>query len=177
MDPCFACRNSAVLQNTQLAHAYESTRIRMNNAATPKCGRLEEDWTKLDLAPTVLRGKEDLQEAALIAMSAKLELAISWKLQTRTALAPFGCEEVNIKHGEEEDKSTGKLVVPNFPDETMNEEQRPSGPGRNQKRDDKEGEDRRPEEPMKQDPDQTGKDDDKASAGGVSSLDFNFLDD
>ena len=38
-------------------------------------------------------------------------------------------------------------------------------------------EDRRPEEPMEQDPDEAGKDDDKASTGGVSSLDFVFLDD
>ena len=30
---------------------------------------------------------------------------------------------------------------------------------------------------MQQDPDQAGKDDDKASTGGMSSLDFNFLDD
>ena len=33
-----------------------------------------------------------------------------------------------------------------------------------------------PEEPMEQNPDQTGNDDDKASVGGASSLDFNFLD-
>ena len=66
--------------------------------------------------------------------------------------------------------------MPKFPDETMNEKHGPSVSGRNQKRDDKEGEDRRPEEPMQQDPDQAGKDDDKASTGGVCSLDFNFLD-
>ena len=30
---------------------------------------------------------------------------------------------------------------------------------------------------MQQDPDQAGKDDDKASTGGMSSLDFNFLED
>ena len=108
---------------------------------------------------------------------AKLELAISGKLVTRTALAPFGCEEVKKKHGEEEDKSAGRLVVPKFTEETMNEEQGPSGFGRNQKRDDKDGEDRRSEEPMEQNLDQAGKDDDKASTGGVSSLDFHFLDD
>ena len=95
---------------------------------------------------------------------------------TRTALAPFGCEEVKKKHGEEEDKSAVRLVVPKFTEETMNEEQGPSGFGRNQKRDDKDGEDRRSEEPMEQNLDQAGKDDDKASTGGVSSLDFHFLD-
>ena len=30
---------------------------------------------------------------------------------------------------------------------------------------------------MQQDPDQAGKDDDKASTGGMSSLNFNFLED
>ena len=108
---------------------------------------------------------------------ANLELAIRGKLLTRTALLPFGCEEVKIKHGVEEDKSTGRLVVPKFTEETRNEEQGPSGFGRNQKGDDKEGEDRRPEEPMEQNHDQAGKDDDKASTVGVSSLDFHFLDD
>ena len=62
----------------------------------------------------------------------------SWEAR-RTALAPFGCEEVKIKHGEEEDNSADKLVVPNFPDETLNEVQRHSGSRRNQKRDDKQG--------------------------------------
>ena len=59
----------------------------------------------------------------------------------------------------------------------MNDEQGPSWSGRNQKRDDTEREDRQTEEPMQQDPDQAGKDDDKASTGGVCNLDFNFLDD
>ena len=71
------------------------------------------------------------------------------KLLTRTALAPFGCEEVKIKQGEEEDKSAGRLVIPKFPDETGSEEQSPSSSGKNQKRDDKGGENhRRSEEPM-----------------------------
>ena len=118
-----------------------------------------------------------MQEAALIVMSVKAELAISGKLLTRTALAPFGCEKVKIKQGENEDKSAGKLVVLNFPDEEMNDKQGPSGSGKNEKRDDKEEEDRQPEEAMEKDPDRAGKDDDKTSAGGVSSLDFNFLDD
>ena len=62
----------------------------MNNAAPPKPGRFEEEGTKLDLAPTIMRGKAVLHETALIVMDVKLELAISGNLLTRTALAPFG---------------------------------------------------------------------------------------
>ena len=113
-----------------------------------------------------IRGKAELQEAALIVMNEKPELAISGKLLTRTALAPFGCEEVKIKQGEEEDKSAGRLVIPKFPDGTRSEDQGLLNSGRNQKRDNKEEEDRRSEEPMQQDPDQAGKDDDKASKVG-----------
>ena len=121
--------------------------------------------------------KADLREAALIVMSVKPELAMSGKLLIRTALAPFGCEEIKIKHGEEEDKSADRLVVPKFPDEMRSEEEGSSSSERNQKRDDKEGEDRRSEEPKQQDPDQAGKAGDKASTGGVSSIDFIFSDD
>ena len=67
--------------------------------------------------------------------------------------------------------------MPKFPDEMRSEEEGSSSSERNQKRDDKEGEDRRSEEPKQQDPDQAGKDGDKASTGGVSSIDFIFLDD
>ena len=91
-------RNAAVLQYTKFAYADESTRRRMKNAANPKPGSFEEECTKLDLAPTVMRGKADLQDATIIVMSVKPELAISWKLLTRTALAPFGSEKVKIKH-------------------------------------------------------------------------------
>ena len=59
----------------------------------------------------------------------------------------------------------------------MSEEQGPLGSRRNRERGEKEGEDCQPEEAMEQDSDQAGKDDDKASTGGLSSLDFNFLDD
>ena len=103
----------------------------------------------MDLASMNKKGKADLQETALIVMNVKPELLISGKLLTRTALAPFGCEEVKIKQGEEEDKSAGRLVIPKFPDETGSEEQGPSSSGKNQKRDDKGGENhRRSEEPM-----------------------------
>ena len=92
---------------------------------------------------------------------------ISGKLLRRTALAPFGCKQVKIKQGEEEDKSAGRLVIPKFPDGKGSEEQGPPSSGKNQKRDDKEGENhRRSEEPMQQDLDQAGKDDNKASTGG-----------
>ena len=64
----------------------------MSNAATPKFGRFEEELAKLDLAPTVMRGKADLQEAALIVMSVKPELATSSKVLIRPALAQLGCE-------------------------------------------------------------------------------------
>ena len=166
MDPCLVGRNAAVRQYTQFAYMDESTRRRMTNAATRKTGRFEEEWAKLDLAPMNMRGKAELQEAALIVMNVKPELAISGKLLTRTALAAFSCKEVKIKHGEEEDKSAGRLVIPEFPDGTRSEEQDLSNSGRNQKRDNKEGEDRRSEEPMQQDPDQAGKDDQKASNVG-----------
>ena len=99
-DPCFVSRKAAVIQYTQFAYTDESTRRRITNTATPKPGRFKEEWAKLDLAPMNMRGKTDLQEAALIVMNVKSDLAISGKLLTRTALAPFGCEEVKIKHGE-----------------------------------------------------------------------------
>ena len=98
-------------------------------------------------------------------------------LQTRTMLAPFGFEEVKVVHGEEEDRSAGRLMVPKFSDETKDEEHGPSSSEKNPRRDDGRGESRRLEEPMQQDPDQVEKEDDKASTGGMSSLDFNFLSD
>ena len=38
-------------------------------------------------------------------------------------LAPFGYEEVKVVHGEEEDQSAGRLIVPKFPDGARGEEQ------------------------------------------------------
>ena len=92
-------------------------------------------------------------------------------------LAPVGCKEVRVMHGEEEDQSAGRLVVPKFPDGARNDEQGPSSSGKNRKRDDEQGGNRRSEEPMQQDQDQAEKEDDKASTGGMSSLDFNFISD
>ena len=57
-------------------------------------------------------------------------------LQTRTMLAPFGREEVKEVHGEEEDQSAGRLVVPKLPDGARDEEQGPSISGKVPKRDD-----------------------------------------
>ena len=109
---------------------------------------------------------------ALIVMSVKPELAMSGKQLTRTAQAPFGCEEMKIKHGEEEDKSAGRLVGPKLLDKMRSEEQGPSSSERNQKGDDKEGEDCRLQEPMQQDPDQAQKDVDKASTSVQPRLQF-----
>ena len=177
MDPCFVGRNAAVLQYTQFAYTDEATRRRMSNAATRKPGRFDEQWAKLDLAPMIMRGQDDLLEASLILKSVKPELTVGGTLQTRTMLAPFGYEEVKVVHGEEEDQSAGTLVVPKFPVGARGEEQGASNSRKNPRRDDGQGESRQSEEPMQQDPDQAEKEDDKASTVGMSSLNFNFLSD
>ena len=86
----------------------------MNNTSTPKPGRFDEEWVILDLAPMVMRGKADSTEASLILTSVKLGSTVGGTLQTRTMLAPFGCEEVKVVHGEEEDQSAGNLLYRNF---------------------------------------------------------------
>ena len=91
-------RNAAVLQYKQFVYVDESTRRRMSNAATPKPEKFEDEWAKLELGPTAMRGKADLQEAALIVTIVRPELAKTGKLLTRTAPAPFGCEEIVIRH-------------------------------------------------------------------------------
>ena len=149
----------------------------MNNAATPKPGRFDEEWAKLDLAPMVMRGKADLQDASLILTIVKPEVMVGGTLQTRTMLAPFGCGEVKVMHGEGEDQSAGRLVVPNFPDGVRDEKQEPSSSGKNPRRDDGQGGRHQSEEPMQQDPNQAEKEEDKASTGVMFSLDFNFLSD
>ena len=52
MNPNFIGQNSALLHYTQFAYVDEPTRRRMSNAATPKPGKFEEEWAKLDLAPS-----------------------------------------------------------------------------------------------------------------------------
>ena len=92
-------------------------------------------------------------------------------------LAPFGCEEVKVVHGEEEDQSAGRLVIPKLPDGAKDEEQGPSSSGKNPRQDDGQDGRRQSEEPMQQDPDQAEKEDDMASTGGMSSMAFNILSD
>ena len=122
-----------------------------------------------------MRGRAELREASLILTSVKPELTVGGTLQTRTLLAPFGYEEVKIVYGEEEDQSAGRLIIPKFSEGAKREEQGPSNSREKSERDDGQGGSRRSEEPMQQDPDQTEKEDDQASTGGVSSLDFIFL--
>ena len=136
MDPCFVGRNAAVVQYTQFAYTDEATMRRMNNSATPKPGRFDEEWAKLDLAPMIMRGKADLPEASLILTSVKPELTVGGTLQTRTMLAPFGYEEAKKVHEEEEDQSAGRLIVPKFPDGERGGQKGPSSSGKNPRRDD-----------------------------------------
>ena len=103
----------------------------MSNAAAPKPGSFEEARARINLVPTIMRGKADLQEAALIVLNARSELKITGKLLTTTALAPFGYEEVVIRHEEQDDRSAGELVVPKLSTEAMIGEQGPSGSGKN----------------------------------------------
>ena len=73
----------------------------------------------MDLALIVMRDKVHLQEAALIVMNWRPELAITGKLLTSTAQAPFGCDEVKRRYGYLEDPSAEELVMPKLPVETM----------------------------------------------------------
>ena len=125
----------------------------------------------------MMRGKADLPKASLILTGVKPELTVGGTLQTRTMLATFGYEGIKVLHGEEKDQSAGRLLVPKFPDGARGVEQGLSSSGKNPRRDDGQGGSRRSEEPMQQDTDQAEKEDDEASTGGMSSLDFNFLSD
>ena len=165
MDPYFVGRNAAVLQYTQFAYTDQATRRRISRAG-------------LGLAPMKMRGRTELSEAFLILTSVKPELTVGGTLQTRTFLALFGCEEIKVVHGEEEDGSAGTLIIPKFPEGADTEKQGPSS----SKKDTSEGDDgqggsHQTEEPMQQDANQAGGEDDRASTGGVSSLDFNLLSD
>ena len=173
MDTYFVGRNAAVLQYTRFAYTDQATRRRISNAATPKPGRFDEEWAGLGLAPMKMRGRTELPEASLILTSVKPELTVVGTLRTRTFLAPFGCEEVKVVHGEEEDRSAGTLILPKFPEGTDNDKQGPSSSKRDMSEgDDGQGGSRQTEEPMQQDASQAGGEDDRASTGGVSSLDF-----
>ena len=178
MDPYFVGRNAAVLQYTRFAYTDQATRRRISNAATPKPGGFDEEWAGAGLAPMKMRGRTELSEASLILTSVKPELTVGGTLQTRTFLAPFGCEEIKVVHGEEEDGSAGKLIIPKFPEGADTWKQGHSSSKKDTSEgDDGQGESRQTEEPMQQDANQAGGEDDRASTGGVSSLDFNFLSD
>ena len=129
----------------------------MSNAATPIPETFEDEWAKLNLAPCAVRGRADLQEAALIMTIVRPELAITGELLTRTALAPFGCEEMVIKHVGREDRSAGKLGVPKPPIETRNDEQGPSGSRKNDIEKTRRNKMIQPDDPIEQDPEQAGK--------------------
>ena len=179
MDTYFVGRNAAVLQYTRFAYTDQATRRRMINAATPKPGGFDaRECSGLGLAPMKMRGRTELPEASLILTSVKPELTVVGTLLTRTFLAPFGCEEIKVVRGEEEDRSAGTLIIPKFPEGTDNDEQGPSSSKKDMSEgDDGQGGSRQTEEPMQQDADQAGGEDDRASTGGVSSLEFNFLSD
>ena len=176
MDPYFVGRNAAVLQYTRFAYTDQATRRRISNAATPKAGRFDEEWKGLGLAPMRMRGRTELPEASLILTSVKQEMTVGGILQTRTFLAPFGCEEIKVVHGEEEDRSASTLLIPRFPEEADNDEKGPSSSNKDKSEGgDGQGGSRQTEEPMQQD--QAGGEDDRASTGGTSSLDFNIFSD
>ena len=124
-----------------------------------------------------MRGRAELPESSLILTSVKPELTVGGTLQTRALLAPIGFEEVKIICGEEEHLSAGRLIIPKLPEGTRNEQQGPSNSKEKPERDDGQGGSRRSGETMQQEPDKAAKEVDKASTGGVSSLDFNFLSD
>ena len=178
MDTYFVGRNAAVLQYTRFVYTDQATRRRISNAATPKPGRFDEEWAGLGLAPMKMRGRTKLPEASLILTSVKPELMVVGTLRARTFLATFGCEEIKVVHGEEEDRSAGTLIILRFPEGTDNDKQGPSSTKRDMSEgDDGQGGSRRTEEPMQQDASQAGGEDDRASTGGVSSLDFNIFSD
>ena len=157
MDPYFVGRNAAVLQYTRFAYTDQATRRRISNAATPKPGRFDEEWAGLGLAPMKMRGRTELSEASLILTSVKPELKVRGTLQARTFLAPFGCEEIKVVHGEEEDGSAGTLIIPKFPEGADNEKQGSSSSKKDMsKGDDGQGGSRQAEEPMQQDASQAG---------------------
>ena len=177
MDLCFVGRNAAVLQYTQFAYTDQATRTRINNAATPKPGAFDAECAELNLVPMRMRGRAELPEASLILTSVKPELTVGGTLLTRTFLAPFGYEEIKVVYGEEEDQSAGRLIIPKFPERVQNKRARASNSKEISEGDDGQGGSRRSEEPMQENPDQAEKEDDKASTGGISRLDFNFLSD
>ena len=64
-------RNAVVLQYTRFAYTDQATRGRIGNAATPKPGAFDTEWTELKPAPLRMRGRAELPEASLILNSVK----------------------------------------------------------------------------------------------------------
>ena len=69
-----------MLQYTRFAYTDQATRRRISNAATPKPGGFDEEWTGLGLAPMKMRGRTELPEASLILTSVKPELKVGGTL-------------------------------------------------------------------------------------------------
>ena len=124
-----------------------------------------------------MRGRAKLPEASLILTVVKPGLTVGGTLRTRTFLAPFGYEEIKTVYGEEEDQPAGRLIILKIPEGARTEQQGPSNSKNRSEGDDGQGGSRLSEETMQLDPDQSEKEDDKASTGGISSLDFNFRSD
>ena len=80
-------------------------------------------------------------------------------------------------HGEEEDRSAGILIIRSFRKEPTMISKDPSSKKDMSEGDEGQGGSRQTEEPMQQDASQAGGEDDRASTGGASSLDFNIFSD
>ena len=155
MPPCYSTHDLPIRIKREKAN---------KQRATPKPGRFDEEWAGLGLAPMKMRGRTELPEASLILTSVKPELTVVGTLRTRTFLAPFGCEEIKVVHGEEEDRSAGTLIIPKFPEGTDNDKQGPSSSKKDMSEgDDGQGGNRQTEETMQQDASQAGGEDDRAS--------------
>ena len=123
-------------------------------------GAFDTEWAELNMMPMRMRDRAESPEATLILTNVKQELTVGGTLQTRNFLAPFGYEEIKVIHGEEEDKSAGRLIIPKFPEGVKTERQGTSNSKDRSEGDDGQGGSRRSEEPMQEDPDQAEKEDD-----------------
>ena len=112
---------------------------------------------ELNLAPTRMRGRAELPEDSLISTNVKQESTVGGTLQTRTFLAPFDYEEIKVVHGEEEDESAGRLIIPKFPEGAKTEKQGPSSSRDTSGGNNGHGGSRQSEEPMQENPDQAEK--------------------
>ena len=125
-----------MLQYTRFAYTDQATRRRISNAAAPKPGAFDTEWAELDLAPMRMRGRAELPEASLILNSETGDNS-GRNVADENLPGPFGSEENKKLHGEEEDESAGRLIIPKFPEWTKTEKQGPSS----SKKDTSEGDD------------------------------------